>query len=326
MPVTDERGAVAIMVAVSLTVLLGVGALVLDVGALYVERRELQNGADAAALAIAEACALADDSCDDYLDQAAEYADANARDGVSNVDDVDLDLDDRAVTVQTSTRSEDGDTVEFGFARIFGMDGSTVKASASAGWFVPQKVKAVPLTISVSEYKPKSHVVLCFKSDTSPDCADGYGGSADGPGAFGYVEASGCTALNQQGKPVEVEDKAIDVDHGNDGPKNLGCVAANDFEPLPSSPNTLRTVFLPVHDKLAGGHYSIVGFAAIEVDGFKFTGGQDEWCWSYELPITCGGNGRWLSGTFVNYVVRDVIKAKPNKSAYTGVAVIELTK
>jgi hypothetical protein len=326
MPVTDERGAVAIMVAVSLTVLLGVGALVLDVGALYVERRELQNGADAAALAIAEDCALDNDDCDDHLAAAAAYADANAHDGVSNVDDVDLDMDDREVTVATSTESEDGNQIEFGFARIFGIDGSTVKASASAGWFVPQKIEAVPITISVSEYKPKSHVVLCFKSDTGPDCADGFGGSADGPGAFGYVESSGCRALNQQGDPVEVEDKAVDVDHGNDGPKNLGCVAANDFEPLPSSPDTPRIVFLPVHDKLAGGRYSIVGFAAIEVDGFKFTGDHDEWCWSFELPITCGGNGRWLSGTFVNYVVRDVVKAKPNKSAYTGVAVIELTK
>ena len=40
-----------------LVVLIGVGALVIDSGALYAERRQLQNGADAAALAVAQDCA-----------------------------------------------------------------------------------------------------------------------------------------------------------------------------------------------------------------------------------------------------------------------------
>ena len=39
-------------------VLLGLGAMVIDVGQLYQERAELQNGADAAALAVAKSCAL----------------------------------------------------------------------------------------------------------------------------------------------------------------------------------------------------------------------------------------------------------------------------
>ena len=43
-----------------LVALIGVGALVIDVGRLYVERRDLQNGADAAALAVAQDCAAGD--------------------------------------------------------------------------------------------------------------------------------------------------------------------------------------------------------------------------------------------------------------------------
>jgi len=56
----DERGVVAAIVAILLGtgVLLGMGALVIDVGQIYQERAELQNGADAAALAVAESCAL----------------------------------------------------------------------------------------------------------------------------------------------------------------------------------------------------------------------------------------------------------------------------
>jgi Flp pilus assembly protein TadG len=56
----DERGVVAVIVAILLGagVLTGMVALVLDVGQIYQERAELQNGADAAALGVAKSCAL----------------------------------------------------------------------------------------------------------------------------------------------------------------------------------------------------------------------------------------------------------------------------
>ncbi|HSF04035.1 MAG TPA: pilus assembly protein TadG-related protein, partial [Solirubrobacterales bacterium] len=47
---SDERGVTMVMVAVALTALLGASALAIDVGALWVARTQLQNGADAAAL------------------------------------------------------------------------------------------------------------------------------------------------------------------------------------------------------------------------------------------------------------------------------------
>ena len=56
----DERGASAVLVAILLVPLLGFAAIALDVGALYVERGQLQNGADAAALAIAQDCSDGD--------------------------------------------------------------------------------------------------------------------------------------------------------------------------------------------------------------------------------------------------------------------------
>jgi Putative Flp pilus-assembly TadE/G-like len=53
-----ERGAIASIVAIFLGtgVLLGVGALVIDTGSLLYERRQLQSGADATALSIAQTC------------------------------------------------------------------------------------------------------------------------------------------------------------------------------------------------------------------------------------------------------------------------------
>ncbi|MHB1474335.1 MAG: TadE/TadG family type IV pilus assembly protein [Dermatophilaceae bacterium] len=59
---TGETGAVAMLVAILLGtgVLLGLAAITIDTGSLLYERRQLQNGADAAALSIAQTCLNAD--------------------------------------------------------------------------------------------------------------------------------------------------------------------------------------------------------------------------------------------------------------------------
>jgi hypothetical protein len=59
---SGESGAVAAIVGVMFAfgVVLGLGAIVIDTGSLLFERRQLQNGADAAALSIAQTCADAD--------------------------------------------------------------------------------------------------------------------------------------------------------------------------------------------------------------------------------------------------------------------------
>ncbi|MCH7922859.1 MAG: Tad domain-containing protein [Nitrospinae bacterium] len=58
----DERGIVAIVVALLLVVILGFTAMVIDLGWLFVVNSELQNGADAGALAGVVELALSDDS------------------------------------------------------------------------------------------------------------------------------------------------------------------------------------------------------------------------------------------------------------------------
>lgn len=86
-PAGDDHGAIAALVAIVLGmgVLLGMAAMVIDVARLYVEREELQSGADAAAWAVAEGCARLPDTCADQLAVAERYAAANASDGASAV-------------------------------------------------------------------------------------------------------------------------------------------------------------------------------------------------------------------------------------------------
>lgn len=60
---SDERGAAALITAILLPVLLaGIGALVIDVGSWYAGRAQDQNGADAAAVAVARTCSAG--ACD----------------------------------------------------------------------------------------------------------------------------------------------------------------------------------------------------------------------------------------------------------------------
>ena len=52
----DQRGAVAIIVGLTIAVLVGFAGLALDGGRLYVNKTELQNAADACALAASFDC------------------------------------------------------------------------------------------------------------------------------------------------------------------------------------------------------------------------------------------------------------------------------
>lgn len=129
-----ERGAVAIIVALFLVVLLMVAALVLDLGDLYKHDRDLQSAADAGALAGAQQIVL-NSSPDasmhaDVGDMATEYVDNNV--GLSSVATVDpwapL-VEPAAVTVDLQ---ESG--IPFWFANVMpgNSAGGTVKARARA--------------------------------------------------------------------------------------------------------------------------------------------------------------------------------------------------
>jgi Flp pilus assembly protein TadG len=85
-----DAGGVAVTVGILLStgVLLGMSALVVDVGQLYVEREELQSAADAAAVAVAVDCLrMREAECGNSSD-AERYANLNSSDGASKVQEV----------------------------------------------------------------------------------------------------------------------------------------------------------------------------------------------------------------------------------------------
>lgn len=166
-PERDE-GAVLVLVALIMVALIGVGAFVVDLGALYVEKRQLQNGADAAALAVAQDCANGD--CGNEAATAQQYANLNAKDDMSAVDLVcgkDPGLTPCAapapagaanatgwVRVATSTQTSSGNQVDFVLGPVMNsITGATVRASAVAAWGALGSATTLRFIISECEFQ-----------------------------------------------------------------------------------------------------------------------------------------------------------------------------
>ena len=110
----NDRGVAAVIVGISVLMVFAFLGFAVDAGAIYQERRELRNGADAGALAVAEDCVTGAKACSDAVGTgtAETYADLNADDGRSGVDSVEIDPvpanPDYDLTVRVVTSSEDG--------------------------------------------------------------------------------------------------------------------------------------------------------------------------------------------------------------------------
>ncbi len=174
----DERGAIGIIVALLIGggVLTGMGAFVIDVGQIYQERGELQNGADAGALGVAKSCALG--SCTPAV--ASQLADANASSLTGGTAGVPLVCGSGSlggcpaatgaltscppappagtnfVDVYTATLTGGSTLLPPVFAtysaRQSGYQGTNVQACSQAEWGAPTAATAVALTISACEW------------------------------------------------------------------------------------------------------------------------------------------------------------------------------
>ena len=128
----DERGSVAVLVVLSMTALLALLAIGIDLGALYDARSEAQRAADAAALAGASAFleyqeAQARQAAEQ---RATEYATSNEiRSRAITSDEVSVSVDLDSATVRAAVRR---DAVPTWFARLFGVDAVDVGAEATA--------------------------------------------------------------------------------------------------------------------------------------------------------------------------------------------------
>jgi hypothetical protein len=199
----NERGQAVVFLVIALTALLGMTALVLDVGSWFRADRQLQQVADAAALAAAQALPEDPGTASALASEYAAKNDGPAFDGI-----------------EFTQKTVPNDTVRLAvskpapgfFSKLFGVDSVQVNANASARssnisaarWVAPVVVneKHPMLNCGSVDGKPKP----CFGEPTELDLLHLHKpGSGDAAGAFGllnlkYGEKSGSVGAAELGE------------------------------------------------------------------------------------------------------------------------------
>jgi hypothetical protein len=132
-----QTGAAVVLVAASMTILLGFAAFSVDFGWLYLNAVRIQHGADAAALA--GVVYEPGDQAEAYSTALEIAADNGYVDGMGSatVTPIDYADDPSAVENQYQLRVTVSDTVDTFFMRIFGFDSITVTKHAIAEYVLP---------------------------------------------------------------------------------------------------------------------------------------------------------------------------------------------
>ncbi|MFS8101285.1 pilus assembly protein [Lentzea alba] len=331
---TDDRGAMGVLIGILLGfgVLLGMGAIVVDVGMIYQERAELQNGADAGALAVARGCATGASTC--LVNKANYYANHNAKDGVSTVDEVcgydghgvlsSCSASSGAITdcpakpatgtkyvdVHTSTQTAGGDTLlPPAFARTLagnsGYEGTQVAACARATWGPPKTATTMAMTISWCEWNEATS-----------------GGTSFGPTppatpplsvwrllklhtTSGTTCPAGPSGSDGPGMFGWVDDTGSDCSvliNNNTYSADTGASAGNDCKTALANAYTSRKpVYFPIYTKVTGtgtgGTYTLAGFAGFVVTGYWLPGASEkDWLTNKN---ECKGSDKCVAGYFV---------------------------
>lgn len=345
---SSDGGAVAVIVALLSVVLFGFAALVIDVGALYAERRDLQNGSDAAALAIAQACAAGD--CGDFADDAEDFAGWNATDGEARatakageaggprvcgstsaglpacVDPPSVSTGSGYVRVTTSTEEVGGASlVPPLLARILvpGYDGTEVFASSVAAWGSAGVGDAdLAITFSQCEYNeltgaPDNTVYATEPYDSALEKTIYFHGDAQagtcpaGPSGADLPGGFGWLADPSGTCTAEIlESGWYDVSTGASA--SQACKAALDDLVTAGEPIVIP-VFNGKTGTGAGGSYQLWNSVGFVLTGYRFPGiNHDPPC---SAPLTC------ISG----YFVETVSSGGPiSGSADQGVRVVQL--
>jgi Flp pilus assembly protein TadG len=352
--VRDDRGAVGVLVAVLLGfgVLLGMGALVIDVGQLYQERAELQNGADAAALGVARTCAYG--SCNPSV--AASYANASSRHGLEGVDLVcgsgtlgacpsstgkltdcpQPPASGTYVDVHTSTLTQTGTVLPPVFARALvgngSYQGTTVYACAQAAWGAPSSASTVAVTISACEWDQATNLGSVFAQPPPYPPSTLPSPSLDRVIKLHSTSGSGCSTepsgADGPGLFGWTTDQTgtcgITVSSGTYS-GNTGTSASQACKTLLSSAYTNRTLlYIPVYTKLTGtgsnGTYTLKGFAAFVLTGYHLPGFTvSDWL---NFKNNCNGSSKCINGYFTQALLPT---PGPIGGVNLGVSVVQLT-
>ena len=280
--IKSEAGSVAVIVAISFTVLMGLTALVVDVGRLYVEQNRLVKAVDSAALAAAQELARSSTSVEST---AKEYADYN---GV-NPDEIIVAVNgsEKMVTVEAVRK------VEFTFAPFIGFTDSNVRARAKAKVGAISSVNgAVPFAVEKQNFVFGQPYVLKYGANSNFDHGDDdtIDGSGNRVGWYGALSLGGTGAsryeenLKNGFNGVLKVGQIVDTETGNvSGPTTVGikfrldnCTHTPRCSINQYSPACPTIIWVPVITPIISGNQvkqvEIVGFAAFLIEDIAGSG------------------------------------------------------
>jgi Putative Flp pilus-assembly TadE/G-like len=340
----NETGAVAPLFAIALVALLGFTALAVDVGTMYSEKAQLQNGADSAALAIAQTCAkvaLSSPCATDQSAAATPFANGNAVDGTTGVKLATVNAGVVDVTTETPAGSG-GEHFSLALARVLGNNAVEIQATARAEFGGIGSADVVAMTFSICETDPLFAKGIQFFPTHGKKMTETYACKLDNggqptssgkeiPGGFGWLAdpANDCKVLVDVAKPVVISDP------GNDLKKSCEPTFTGWAESLAAG-NTV-TALVPIFKAAGAKDFTVVAFAQLRIRGWVLSGSNTKLPGSYNVApslnaikttdpsFALDGNDRGLFAEFVKKVAIEDVVSLGGPTTY-GAPGIRLTK
>lgn len=288
----DDRGAIAIIFALLLVVIIGMAAFVIDEGSLYQTRRSIQTVADAAALAGVQELP---ENPDVAIQKAIEYAALNNLTITSS----DVTISGTYVNNDTINVRAINTNAPLYLAGIFGQDSATVGANASAVIGSPSEITGVlPWALLEDNYTPGVEYNLKYGS---PDLGPGNFGavSIDGRGASTYRNCiiNGCTTPLSIGSWIETE------------PGNMtGPTSQGTQDRIYNQPNNQFDTFSQLTQHV-GSVYKLTDsdsqYIIIPIVSSFPNGRKDIQIVGFAQFVITYLQGSVVKGTFINYAILD---------------------
>ncbi|KAE8765551.1 TadE/TadG family type IV pilus assembly protein [Georgenia thermotolerans] len=330
-----ERGAVAVVMAILAVPLIAAAALGVDIAAMAAERQQLQNGADAGALAIAQLCAKASAAAPgdctaggttpnravgaDKIAQNYALTNSNDQEVLAGVVRLPAPLTLSPTTGEVTV--ENTGVREHWLAPVIGVDASNIRTTSTAVWGAINHGTSLPLTISLCEitkliaagdptfkfntatgnYESNApsgnKLAIRLPHPSSPNECIPNGSPQYVPGGFAWITdgLNQCSAATKIGDWIH-SDPGASVYQPCDAPYLKGLVDSG------------KVLTIPIFDKAQGtgsnATYRIYGYVGFKLTGFAFNGNAE---FQYKNTGFCTGSGndQCIVGIFSNVLVPD---------------------
>jgi Flp pilus assembly protein TadG len=275
----DERGAVAIIVAVCAIVLFGFAAYAIDAGNLWQTRRNMVTATDAAALASAADYSVGSNGCS----SAASFVSLNRADATMDS----CSVSGGATTDAGHTTVRAGTNVEYTFAGVFGLTNKQVHSATTAEWGIPSGANGLRpfglclhanaqlqswLNLPAGPTGPSSTIRITYGKSQPDACGSNV------PGNWGVQDFDGGANSTSDTKEWTRNGYPGTVSIGANIPGDTGAFSNSLNSELSYLRSSGEFFALPIFDTAAGNGsnstFHIVAFANVKLVDFLTTGNQ----------------------------------------------------